>query len=39
MFSYGYARHTINDRKNGPASQAILMAMWIRRYDAERIAQ
>jgi len=25
--------------KNGPASRAILMAMWIRRYDAQRIAQ
>jgi hypothetical protein len=27
------------DRKNGPASQAILKAMRIRRYDAKHIAQ
>ena len=39
LFSYGYARQIINNRKNAAASLAILMAMWIRRYRAERIAQ
>ena len=39
LFSYGYVRHKIDDRKNGPASRAILMAMRIRQYGAERIAQ
>ena len=39
FFSYGYARHKIYDRKNGPASEVILMAMWIRRFGAECIAQ
>jgi hypothetical protein len=38
-FSYGYARHKIDNRKNGPALQAISMAMRIRRYSAERIPQ
>ena len=36
---YGYARHTIDERKNAPTSLAISMAMRIRRYGAERIAQ
>jgi len=39
LFSYSYARHKINERKNGPALRAISMAMQIRRYPAERIAQ
>ena len=39
FFSYGYARQIINNRKNAAASLAILMAMPIRRYGAERIAQ
>ena len=38
-FSYIYAWHKIDDRKNGPALRAILMAMRIRRYGAECIAQ
>jgi hypothetical protein len=29
----------LTKEKNGPASRAISMAMWIRRYGAERIAQ
>jgi len=36
---YGYARHTIDERKTAPTSLAISMAMQIRRYGAERIAQ
>ena len=40
LFSYyGYARQIINNRKNATASLAISMAMRIRRYRAERIAQ
>ena len=39
LFSYGYARQIINNRKNAAASLAILMAMRIRRYGAEFIAQ
>jgi hypothetical protein len=40
LFSYyGYARQIINNRKNAAASLAISMAMRIRRYRAERIAQ
>ena len=39
LFSNGYARYKINDRKNGPALQAILMAMRIRRYGAQHITQ
>ena len=39
LFSYGYARHKINNRKNAADLLAILMAMWIRRYGADRIAQ
>ena len=39
LFSYGYAQQIINNRKNATASLAILMAMRIRRYGAERIAQ
>jgi len=39
LFSYGYARQIINNRKNAAASLAILMAMQIRRYGAEGIAQ
>ena len=39
LFIYGYAQQIINNRKNAAASLAILMAMRIRRYDAERIAQ
>ena len=38
-FSYGYAKHKIDDRKNAPALRAILIAMRIRRYVAERIIQ
>ena len=39
LFSYGYARQIINNRKNADALLAILMAMWIRQYGAERITQ
>jgi hypothetical protein len=39
LFSYGYAQHKINNRKNAADLLAILMAMWIRRYGADRIAQ
>ena len=39
LFSYGYARQIINNRKNAADSLAISMAMRIRRYNAERIAQ
>jgi hypothetical protein len=39
LFSYGYAWHKINNRKNAADLLAILMAMRIRRYSAERIAQ
>ena len=39
LFSYGYARQIINNRKNAAALLAISMAMRIRRYSAERIAQ
>ena len=39
LFSYGYARKIINNRKNAAALLAISMAMWIRRYGSERIAQ
>jgi hypothetical protein len=39
LFSYGYARQIINNRKNAANSLAISMAMRIRRYGAERIAQ
>ena len=39
LFSNGYARYKINDRKNGPALQAISMAMRIRWYGAKCIAQ
>jgi len=35
----GYARQIINNRKNAADSLAISMAMRIRRYGAERIAQ
>ena len=38
-FSYGYARHKIDDRQYGHASRAILMAMQIRWYGAKRITQ
>jgi hypothetical protein len=38
LFSYSYARHKTDERKNGPALRAIRMAMWIRWYNAERIA-
>jgi len=38
LFSCGYAQQTINIRKNAADSLAISMAMWIRRYSAERIA-
>jgi hypothetical protein len=37
-FSYSYARHKIDYTKR-PASLAISMAMWIKRYGAKRIAQ
>ena len=39
LISYGYARQIINNRKNGTAFLAILMAMRIRRYSAAHIAQ
>ena len=39
LFSYGYARQIINNRKNAADLLAISMAMRIRRYGAERIAQ
>ena len=39
LFSYGYARHKKDDRTHAPASWAISMAVWIRWYSAERIAQ
>jgi hypothetical protein len=39
LFSHGYARQIINNRKNAADLLAISMAMWIRRYGAERIAQ
>ena len=39
LFGYGYARHKIVIRKHAPALCAISMAMRIRRYGAERIAQ
>jgi len=39
LFSYSYARHIINNRKNAAASLANSMAMQIRQYGAERIAQ
>ncbi len=39
LCSYGYARQIINKRKKAAASLAILMAMRIRRYGAEPIAQ
>ena len=39
LFSHGYARQIINNRKNAADSLAISMAMRIRRYGAERIAQ
>jgi len=39
LFSYGYARQIINNRKNAADLLAISMAMWIRRYGAERIVQ
>ena len=39
LFSYGYARQIINNRKNAAASLAISMAMRIRRHSAERIAK
>jgi len=39
LFSYGYARQIINNRKNAANSLAISMVMRIRRYGAERIAQ
>ena len=39
LFSYGYARQIINNRKNAAALLAISMAMRIRRYGAKRIAQ
>ena len=38
-FGYRYAKHKINDRKKWTYLLAILMAMRIRRYGAERIAQ
>ena len=39
LFSYGYARQIIDNRKNAADLLAILMATRIRRYDAEGIAQ
>jgi hypothetical protein len=39
LFSYGYARQIINNRKNAAALLYISMAMRIRRYGAKRIAQ
>jgi len=39
LYSHGYARQIINNRKNAADSLAIPMAMWIRRYGAECIAQ
>jgi hypothetical protein len=39
LFSHGYARQIINNRKNAADSLAISMAMRIRRYGAERIPQ
>ena len=39
LFSYGYARQIINNRKNAADLLAISMAMRIRWYVAERIAQ
>jgi hypothetical protein len=39
LFSYGYARQIINNRKKAAASLAISIAMRIRRYGAEGIAQ
>ncbi len=39
LFSYGYARQIINSRKNAADLLAISMAMRIRWYVAERIAQ
>ena len=39
LFSYGCARKIINNRKNAAYLLAISMAMPIRRYGAERIAQ
>jgi hypothetical protein len=38
-FGYGYEDIKSTTKKNGPALRAISMAMRIRRYDAERIAQ
>jgi len=39
LFSYIYAWHEIDDWKNAPPLLAISMAMRIRQYGAERIAQ
>jgi hypothetical protein len=39
LFSYGYARQMINNRNNTANSLAILMAMRIRKYGVECIAQ
>jgi len=39
LFSHGYARQIINNRKNAADLLAISMVMRIRRYGAERIAQ
>jgi hypothetical protein len=39
LFSYDYARQIIKNKKNAADSLAISMAMRIRRYGAERIAQ
>jgi len=39
LFTYGYARQIINNRKHAAALLAISMAMRIRRYGAECIAQ
>ena len=39
LFRYGYLRQIINNRKNAADSLAILIAMQIRRYSAERITQ
>jgi hypothetical protein len=39
LFSYGYARQIINNRKTAAALPAISMAMRIRWYCAVRIAQ
>ena len=38
-FSYGYSRQIINNRNDAAALLDISMAMRIRRYSAERIAQ